>query len=122
MWIKHVVDKNPKIILLPIFKFYEQKLEEFNGNCPCPTEQHFYESVNQDVYTAVECGAVEESPSSLYDSIQNNTSDLISKLFTHQETQSKYGTNENATTMLDMPEPFQISCTNVLSSPTEGKL
>ena len=50
VWIKQEVDTNPTVILLPIFKFYEQKLEEIQDQLSNSSEQLISEKINQEEF------------------------------------------------------------------------
>ena len=76
VWIKQEVDKNPTVILVPIFKFYEQKLQEIQEKLPSSSEQLISATINQEEYQTNQSEAKEETPGSKIDSIKSRSSTL----------------------------------------------
>ena len=108
VWINQEVGKNPTVILLPIFKLYEQKFEELLEQFPTSSEHLNSETINQEEYETNKSEAKEETAGSQRASIQNYISTLeLSESFTLQETQSKH--EENVTSQLEMSEPLNLA-------------
>ena len=134
VWIKQEVDENPTVILLPIFKFYEEKLKDLQDKCPSLLDEQITETIGQEEYQTIKCEVKEETLSSQHDSIQGCSFTLgSSEPFTLQETQIKCESNENTTSQLEISEPptfteqkpqlnVIVSSCKTVSTPTdEGK-